>query len=147
MYINDLRKRELPKLRAKKSPPRDCVGRCLITKLRLYVGISRAGFSRHPQAWRCRYGGRKAGWCASRRDWPYRVRAQAAPIFEIGGDPGAAKRMIADSGADASRACAAIDHLPGIGLCKRPIAELLGFAIDGAKEGAIAITGYASCVI
>ena len=55
-------------------------------------------------------------------------------IFEIVGDAGCSEAVIADPCGDAGGPGAAIDHLSGIAVGQRSVAQRLGDAIDARKE-------------
>ena len=72
---------------------------------------------------------------------------QRAAIFEIGGDPGRAKAVVADVGFDAGTLGAAADHGVGVGLAERGVAQPFGGAADGAEQGCFGLAQAADLYI
>ena len=66
---------------------------------------------------------------------------QQALVFQVGGDPGRAKGMIADPGLDAGGGGAALDHPVGILLPHR--LRVAGLAPGGAEQRAVRLAGDA----
>lgn len=60
---------------------------------------------------------------------------QRAAVLEVGGHPGRAETVVADAGCDPGGLRAAACHGVGVGMAERRLAEVLGFAADGAEQG------------
>ena len=70
-----------------------------------------------------------------------------AAIAEIGGDPGRAKRVVADRGMNAGRRRSPADHAPGVGLRHRLVSQY-GCVVPwaGSEQPAFSIVGDAGRV-
>src|SRR3546814_12144584 len=68
-----------------------------------------------------------------------RGRLQRAAVFQIGGDPGRAERMVADRRPDLGRARAPAHHRERIGLGEGGLASSLSAARDRAEQRPLAI--------